>query len=104
MQERNYNAPYQDPHYYEDDEIDIMELVRKALKNWKFILKCCGVAVVVGIVAGFSIPKTYTVSATLAPETVSKSGGGSLSSLAAMAGINLSSSTTADAFYPDLYP
>ena len=104
MEERNYNAPYQDPHYYEEDEIDIMELVRKALKNWKFILKCCGVAAVVGLIAGFSIPKTYTVSATLAPETVSKSGGGSLSSLAAMAGINLSSSTTADAFYPELYP
>lgn len=104
MEERNYNAPYQDPHYYEEDEIDIMELVRKALKNWKFILKCCGVAAVVGLVAGFSIPRTYTVSATLAPETVSKSAGGSLSSLAAMAGINLSSSTTADAFYPELYP
>lgn len=104
MEERNYNAPYQDPHYYEEDEIDIMELVRKALKNWKFILKCCGVAAVVGLIVGFSIPKTYTVSATLAPETVSKSGGGSLSSLAAMAGINLSSTTTADAFYPDLYP
>lgn len=104
MEERNYNAPYQDPHYYEEDEIDIMELVRKALKNWKFILKCCGVAAVVGLIVGFSIPKTYTVSATLAPETVSKSGGGSLSSLAAMAGINLSSTTTADAFYPELYP
>lgn len=104
MEKRNYNAPYQDPHYYEEDEINIMELVRKALKSWKFILKCCGVAAVVGLIAGFSIPKTYTVSATLAPETVSKSGGGSLSSLAAMAGINLSSSTTADAFYPELYP
>lgn len=104
MEERNYNAPYQDPHYYDEDEIDIMELVRKALKNWKFILKCCGVAAVVGLIVGFSIPKTYTVSATLAPETVSKSAGGSLSSLAAMAGINLSSSTTADAFYPELYP
>ena len=104
MEERNYNAPYQDPHYYDEDEIDIMELVRKALKNWKFILKCCGVAAVVGLIVGFSIPKTYTVSATLAPETVSKSAGGSLSSLAAMAGINLSSTTTADAFYPELYP
>lgn len=104
MEERNYNAPYQDPHYYEEEEIDIMELVRKALKNWKFILKCCSVAAVVGLIVGFSIPKTYTVSATLAPETVSKSAGGSLSSLAAMAGINLSSSTTADAFYPELYP
>lgn len=105
MEERNYNAPYQNPHYYEEDEIDIMELVRKALKNWKFILKCCGVAAVVGLIVGISIPKTYTVSATLAPESVSSSGGGgSLSSLAAMAGINLSSATTSDAFYPELYP
>ena len=40
----------------------------------------------------------------MAPETVSKTGGGSLGSLASLAGINLSSMSTADAVYPDLYP
>ena len=94
------------PQYIEEeyDEIDIMELLRKLLKDWKLILKWCAVAAVVGIVVGFSIPKEYSVSSKMAPETVSKTGGGSLGSLASLAGINLSSMSTADAVYPDLYP
>ncbi len=97
---------YVEPEYLEEeyDEIDLMELFRKLLKDWKLILKWCGVAVVVGLVIAFSIPKEYTVSSKLAPETVSKSAGGSLGSLASLAGINLGSMSTADAVYPDLYP
>ena len=88
----------------EYDEIDIMELLRKLLKDWKLIHKWCGVAAVVGLVIGFSIPREYTVNSKLAPESVSKSGGGSLGSLASLAGINLGSVSTSDAVYPDLYP
>ena len=85
------------------DEIDIMELVRKLLKEWKLIGIYCAVAAVIGLVVGFSIPKEYTVSSKLAPEVVSKSSGG-LSSLASMAGINLNNMSTSDAVYPELYP
>lgn len=85
------------------DEIDIMELVRKLLKSWKFILMWCGIAAVVGLIIGFSIPKEYTVSSKLAPEVASKNGG-SISSLASLAGINLNNMNTSDAVYPDLYP
>ncbi len=97
---------YTEPQYLEEeyDEIDIMELVRKLLKDWKLILIWCGIAAVVGLVVGFSIPKEYSVTSKMAPETVSKTGGGSLGSLASLAGINLSSMSTADAVYPDLYP
>jgi len=102
MEEKRYSAPqYVEEEY---DEIDIMELLRKLLKDWKLILKWCAVAAVVGIVIAFSIPKEYTVTSKMAPETVSKSGGGSLGSLASLAGINLGSMSTADAVYPDLYP
>jgi uncharacterized protein involved in exopolysaccharide biosynthesis len=41
---------------------------------------------------------------TLAPESGGKSGGGSMGALAAMAGINLGSSSGEDALSPDLYP
>ena len=94
--------PYLEEEEY--DEIDIMELVRKLLREWKLILVWCGIAAVVGLVVGFSIPKEYTVSSKMAPEVVSKSGGGSLGSLASLAGINLGSISTSDAVYPDLYP
>lgn len=85
------------------EEIDLMELFRKLLKNWKLILKWCGVAAVIGLVVGFSIPKEYTVSSRMAPEVVNRSSG-NLSSLASLAGINLNNVSTSDAVYPDLYP
>lgn len=102
MEEKNYTQPqYVEEEY---DEIDIMELLRKLFKEWRLILKWCGVAAVVGLVIGFSIPREYTVNSKLAPESVSKSGGGSLGSLASLAGISLGSMSSADAVYPDLYP
>jgi len=101
MEENKYPAAGEQQQY---DEIDIMELLRKLLKEWKLILKWCGIAAVVGLIIGFSIPKQYTVTTKLAPEVVSKSGSSSLSSLASMAGINLSNMQTSDAVYPELYP
>lgn len=85
------------------EEIDLMELLRKLLKNWKLILKWCGVAAAIGLVVGFSIPRQYTVTVSLAPEFVSR-GSSSLASLASFAGINLNNVSTSDAVYPDLYP
>jgi uncharacterized protein involved in exopolysaccharide biosynthesis len=98
---KNIQSPYMEEEY---DEIDIMELLRKLLKDWKLILKWAIAAAVVGLVIGFSIPQEFTVNSKLAPESVSRSGGGSLGSLASLAGINLGSVSTADAVYPDLYP
>ncbi|NLZ19846.1 MAG: chain-length determining protein [Bacteroidales bacterium] len=98
---KNFEPQYAEEDY---DEIDIMELLRKLFKDWRLILKWCGIAAVVGLVVAFSIPKEYTVNSKLAPEVVSRSGGGNLSSLASLAGINLSSMSTSDAVYPEIYP
>ncbi len=94
------------PAYYEEDydEIDIMELLRKLLKDWKLILKWCVGAAVAGLIIGFSIPREFTVHSKMTPESVSSSSGGRLSSLASMAGINLGSMSSADAVSPDIYP
>lgn len=100
-EKKQIGSPYVEEEY---DEIDIMELFRKLFREWKLILKWCGIAALVGIVVAFSIPKEYTASARMAPEVASRSSGGSLGSLASLAGINLSSMSTADAVYPDLYP
>ena len=104
MEENRYNEPQQYREEEYEDEIDIMELLRKLFKDWKLILKWCGIAAVVGLVIAFSIPREFTVNSKMAPESVSRTGGGSLSSLASLAGINLGSVSTADAVYPDLYP
>ncbi len=98
MTENNYNPNL--PQYQEEPEIDIMELISKLWKKRMMIIKWCVVGAVIGLVAGFSIPKTYSASVTLAPETQQKSGSG-LSGMASMLGVNLNNSV--DAISVDMF-
>ena len=89
----------------EEQEIDLVELARKLWNERKLILKSCGWAALIGLVVGFSIPKEYTTTVTLAPESgTSKSMSGGLSALAGLAGISLGDMQSADALSPTLYP
>lgn len=89
----------------EEDEmqIDWLGMLKKVWDGRMFILKCCILGIIVGLIAAFSIPKEYSTSVNLASES-GASGAGGLSSLAAMAGINISSSRSSEALTPDLYP
>ena len=89
----------------EEQEIDLLELAGKVWAERRLVLKWCGVAVIVALIVGFSIPKEYTTTVMLAPEVEggSRSLGG-LSSLAGMAGINVNAGESSDALYPELYP
>lgn len=88
----------------EEQEIDLIELAQKVWAERKLVLKVCGIAAVIGLIVAFSIPKEYTTSVTLAPESGGKSSAGGVSALAAMAGISLGSSSGDDALSPQLYP
>ncbi len=89
----------------EEQEIDLLELAARVWAERKLVLKWCGLAVVVGLVVAFSIPKEYTTTVTLAPETAQGGGAlGGLSALAGMAGINVRSGQGSEALSPDLYP
>lgn len=89
----------------EEQEIDLIELARKIRVERKLIYKWCGMAVIIGLIIAFSIPKEYSTSVTLAPESSGgKSLGGGMDALAAMAGVNLGGSVGEDALSPDLYP
>ncbi len=95
-----------DKQYIEDEDemqIDWLGMLKKAWEGRMFILKCCIIGVIVGLIAAFSIPKEYSTSVNLASES-GASGTGGLSSLAAMAGINISSGRSSEALTPDLYP
>ena len=96
MQENNINNQYTD-----EQEIDIMELISKLWKKRAMIIKWCIAGAIVGLVVGFSIPKTYTSSVTLAPETQQKTNS-SVSSIASMMGVNLNNSV--DAISIEMYP
>ncbi|MBQ0126592.1 MAG: chain-length determining protein [Bacteroidales bacterium] len=91
--------------YYEEEysEIDIMALLMKLFSYWRRLLIWVVIAAVLGLIIGYSIPKSYTAHAALAPEIAQKSSS-SMSSLAALAGFNLNNMTVTDAMYPDLYP
>ena len=102
MDENTKQSPVSSP---EEQEIDLLELAGKVWAERRLVLKWCGVAVVVALIVGFSIPKEYTTTVMLAPEVEggSRSLGG-LSALAGMAGINVDAGETSDALYPELYP
>lgn len=85
-------------------EIDVRELFRKLLASWKTLALWVVIAALIGLAIGFSIPKQYKSVSMMAPEVASKSAGGSLGSLASLAGLNLSSMGSSDAVYPELYP
>lgn len=86
-----------------EETIDFLELANKLWRNKKFILKVIGVSLVIGIIIAFSIPKEYTTTVVLMPEAQSSSGG-SIGSLAAMAGINLGNTGSDALASPNLYP
>lgn len=102
MTETNYNAPQRNSQE-EESEIDIMELVTKLWKRRKMIIKWCIGGAIVGLIVGFSLPKTYESSVVLAPETDQKVGSG-VSSIASMMGVSLDNSVDAINFqmFPDV--
>ena len=97
MQENINNQPQ----YIDEPEIDIMELISKLWKKRIMIIKWCIAGAIVGLVVGFSIPKTYKAGVTLAPEMQQKTSSG-VSSIASMMGVNLNNSV--DAISVEMFP
>lgn len=95
MTEQNYN------NIPEEQEIDIMDLISKLWKKRMMIIKWCVAGAVLGLIIGFSIPKTYKAGATLAPETEQRMGSG-VSSIASMMGVSLDNSV--DAISVEMFP
>lgn len=89
------------PQYEDEQEIDIMELISKLWKKRAMIIKWCIAGAVIGLVTGFSIPKTYSSGVTLAPETQQRTNS-SVSSIASMMGFNLNNNV--DAISVEMFP
>ena len=62
----------------EEQEIDLIELAQKVWSEKKLIIKWCCIAAVIGLVVAFSIPREYSTSITLAPESGGKSSMGNM--------------------------
>ena len=89
-----------------EDEIDIVELLKKVYKEKKLIFKYSIISSIAGIIFALFQPNQYTASTTFIPQLSSdvKSGSSSLSGLASLAGINLGGMEGSSEFPPTLYP
>lgn len=105
--EENKNITSQQINADEESSIDFAAIWQAIKKHKKLYYKALGVAFIIGLIIGFSIPKTYNCKILLAPEMGGKSGGASgLASLASSFGVNIGggASSTGDAITPTLYP
>ena len=89
-----------------EDEIDLIGLLKKVYLEKKFILKVSVLAALFGVIYALFQPNEFTSSTTFIPQLSSgvKTGGSSLSGLASLAGINIGSMESSSEFPPTLYP
>jgi capsular polysaccharide biosynthesis protein len=92
--------------HLDEDEIDLVELLKKVYKEKKLIFKCSIITAIFGVVFALFQPNQYTSSTTFIPQLSSdvKTGSSSLSGLASLAGINLGGMEGSSEFPPTLYP
>ena len=86
-------------------EIDLNELIKQIWKHKSQIFKFAGLFLIVGLIVAISIPREYTCIVKMAPEGSKSNITGSMSGLAAMAGINIGSTSTEGVnltIYPDV--
>lgn len=89
-----------------EDEIDLIELLKKVYKEKRLIIKYSIVSAFFGVVFALLQANQYTSSTTFIPQLSSeiKPSGSSLSGLASLAGINLGGIEGSSEFPPSLYP
>ena len=90
--------------YEEEDEIDIMAMLAKLLKKWKFIFLITFIFSALGVFAALRMKREYTVNITLAPELQNRSNS-TVSAIASMMGMGgMSMNSTPDALNILLFP
>ncbi len=89
----------------QEESIDYKALALRLWTKRKYIIKVCVAFVVLGLLAAILQKPIYTSSCTFVPlSSSSKASGGSLSSLAALAGINLGDMSAGESLSPLIYP
>ncbi len=87
----------------EEDEIDLIQLTKTLWKNRKTVIKITVIFMVLGLLVAILTPPEYQVTTVMVPQVGGKSKLGGLSSLAAMAGVNLNVSGGSE-LSPMVYP
>lgn len=84
--------------------INAIEVFKILKADWRKICKYACISGVIGVALAFGTPKIYKSTVILAPEESGSGFSGSISSLAAMVGMNMKIGQTGDALYPEIYP
>jgi len=95
MEENKINTP---------EVIDLRIIFRKIWDNRRLFYKVLPIVFVLSCIYIFSLPRYYTSDIKLAPEMENSGAGGTLGSIAASFGFDLSEMQTSDAITPLLYP
>lgn len=85
-------------------DISLVEVIRLLKADFRKICIYSFTAGIIGVILAFATPKIYKSTVILAPEESGSSFSGSISSLAAMVGMNMKIGQTGDALYPEIYP
>lgn len=87
-----------------ENEIDLVEVIRKLWSKRRFILKVTVIFACLGILVALFSAKEYTATCIMVPQTSENTPGGSLGGLAAIAGINLGNIGNGEVLPPKIYP
>ncbi len=87
----------------EEDEIDLIQLAKTLWKSRKMVIKITIIFMVLGVLVAFLTPPEYSVTTVMVPQISGKGKLGGLSSLAAMAGININTNSGGE-ISPLVYP
>lgn len=87
-----------------DDEIDLIALAKTAWSGRRTIIKTTLIFIVLGVFIAIFTPKQYKAIMVMIPQSSNPQSSGGLSSLAAMAGINLNMSNSGNELSPSVYP
>lgn len=98
--EENYREAYPED---EGMTIDWMEILRKLLRRWKFIVLVTFIFSVLGVVFALSMKRHYQVTVMLAPEMQNRTSG-TVSALASMLGGGATLNSSPDALNITLFP
>lgn len=91
------------PQFEDEEGIDIMALVKQLWDGRKTVIITTCIFIALGFVAALTMKRTYSVSTVMVPQ-VGGSKSSSLSSLASLAGIDLSSGSSGAELSPLIYP
>ena len=85
-------------------DISLIEVFKILKADFRKVCIYSCTAGAIGVILAFATPKIYKSTVILAPEESGSSFSGSISSLAAMVGMNMKIGQTGDALYPEIYP